>query len=569
MALIDKAYEWLMTGPSPASDRILGTALTRAEPKWDARIIDVLVARQSDASWAALIQHYQSLPAPIRDTICANRGLMAAGIAIAVRTPDAVSRRNALCALEANPQPCLMYIAANSLRDPDLHMREIAGRVLYHCAEALTAVNEPDPEQVETTDSGDATAVNTEANEAQQTTADDVEHLVRALEDALRMFDAHHRADVLEACLWFAEPLEHRLWSTIGAVRSHAGILVSERLSSWNHPRLAPFLLTALKRPAWRDCVARMLMLWSQPAETAALMRQSRLLDDAEVRARLATMRKPGWFDHTSDKLDELPAPVRCQAPRWLVASGLPAELKLERARPWLQSRDRGLQRNAIYALASLGSEESAAEIEKVVDGESPLANFVRWYVRAIRLKLVPGVREPDADRETAEPPANPDTDFAMLWQLCRRTDATRRSEWMALIRENAAAWRGRIRDCFRAPDPRDRILAIQVASTRELAIQHRDAIQAMLNDSYESIRHLAQTLLDSIQDQPSAGPPAIPPADNDEAPEGTSAQQQQLRELLAGAARSTDAVDKAVVAEIRRLMRDIYGPSAKMEPAA
>lgn len=551
MALAHKAFEWLRSGPAPACDRILGAALVRAEPNWAAQIMETLLARQCEASWAAMIQHYQNLPESVREALRANRGLMAAGLAIAVRTPDAASRLNALETLEANPQPCLMYIAANCLRDSDLRIREVSARILHDCAERLSAYDDKTGDQLES----DVT---------------DREHIVRALDDALRMFDAHHRADVLEAGLWFAEPLEHRIWSTIGAVRSHAAILATERLPSWNQPRLAAFLLTALKRPAWRDCAAGMLTRWTQPAQTGALLHQSRLLDDPDIRARLATMRRPAWFDQTSERLEELPVAIRREAPRWLIACGLPADVKLTHARRWARSSDARLHRNAVYALTSLAAADGASEVEALVGKDSPLADYARWYMRAIRLHLVPGSRDRSGSEGAPEPPANPETDFAILWQLCRRTDATRRTEWMALIRENASAWRARIRDCFHSPDPRDRILAIQVVSTHELAMQHREAIRELWDDPFEGIRRLAHTLIDSIQDHPAAGEPAPAPANTEEPTHEPTAMRERLRDLLASAAGDADtSVDPDLMSEIRRLMQDVYGADRAMEPAA
>src|SRR5690606_2644864 len=106
----------------------------------------------------------------------------------------------------------------------------------------------------------------------------------------------HHRADVLQAALWLCRDLEARLWPLLNAPRSHASLLASERLTSWNGPRLAGFLLSALRHPAWRALAARILGGWRGRDELVALLRESAYLDDSEVRRRLAAIRDPQWF---------------------------------------------------------------------------------------------------------------------------------------------------------------------------------------------------------------------------------------------------------------------------------
>lgn len=545
--LVTKAYEWLASGPEPDCDRVLAAALDHADGPWAARLIALLVRRASDASWAGLMQHYQNLPDATRQLVRQRPDLICGGAPLAVRASRAEVRAGVMSLLADEPMPRLMYLAANALRDTDIRVRELAAAALRKCAERQ--------------------ADQTENTAGESSTGENRAQMVRALDDALRMFEAHRRADVLEASLWFAPELGERLWHTIGEPRSHAGILVTERLKAWSHPRLAAFLLLALKQPAWRALATQLISEWRQIDHVSALLRHSALLEDIEVRARLSGVRKPQWFEQCGPALSDLPADVRPCAPRWVLYSGLPAERKIGYLRAWLRSDDDALRRAAAQGLAAINAPDLVETLEPLAKGDGPLAAFCRWYVRARKMELVPN-RRPSREPSSSPPQATCGTDFSLLWQVCRRSNPAQRSELVALIRENSEAWRERIRSSFRSPDPRDRVLALQIASTPSLALRFRAEVQHLMDDPIRGIRKLADTLVRSIESTTNT------PDDDRErgaAHQGVAAPQSdrdRLRDLLADAARSDSDVSPEQLAEIRNLMQHVYGftPAAEHE---
>ena len=85
-----------------------------------------------------------------------------------------------------------------------------------------------------------------------------------------------------------------------------------------------------------------------------------------------------------------------------------------------------------------------------------------------------------------------------MLWQLCRRTPPGENGELVALLLEHIGVWGHRLADCARSPDPRDRILAMQIIRTGGLSKAFRFELEALEHDKIEGIRKLAAAMLDT-----------------------------------------------------------------------
>ena len=89
------------------------------------------------------------------------------------------------------------------------------------------------------------------------------------LTEGLRTFEAHWRVEPVQAALWCARDLGDALWPIINNPRSRLREVIQERLNKWNEPRMAGFLLTALRDPSWSLMAERLLARWSRPEELA------------------------------------------------------------------------------------------------------------------------------------------------------------------------------------------------------------------------------------------------------------------------------------------------------------
>jgi hypothetical protein len=549
--LVDRLYDWLSQGPTPDCDRIFGAALVHAEPPWTDRIAQILLERGQEAAWAALVGRYSHLAADIRQRVRADSERLQAGIALAAKATDPATRDNALLALRDQPSPQMAYLLSDAIRDPAAKTRALAAEIFRRMAEIVL---EPSSEPGR----GDE-------GERRQ--------LVLALEEALRTFDLHNRVEVLEVCLWFARDLGEALWQKLRSRRSRAAVAVSEQLPIWDNPRLAAFLVSALTRPAWRGAASQLLQSWRTTAQLTALLRESELLDDPRIRQQLMSVQSPRWFEEAGDELRQLAPEIRPLAPRWACHAGYREDEKMAMLSQWLQAPEPRLHQATVYALAELRNRRAQTLLKQVAASDSPLASFARSCIvdsgaeppppAAPRRDDAPAVAEssPSADSSPPED-ANAD-DFDALWRVCRQTGPRDRNELVATLRASADIWQPQLESRLRSADPRDRVLALQVISTAELAPRFQRDLDPLLTDPVQGIRQLAQMLKSTLSQ---TGPPPSPyrgrvsPAPEEREPARRELQT-VLEQLSAGTAQPTDA---ELMGRLRGLLRRVHGEPAE-----
>lgn len=564
MILADRLYSWLSQGPTPDCDRILGAALPSAEPPWSERITRMLLQRGHEASWSALIGQYGQLTPEIRRQLQAVPDRMQAGITLAAKSSSPEIRANVLLALEDRPYARLAYLLPDALRDSTPQVRALAGRVLRKMADEFLAYRPR---------AGDKAY--DPARHAQR------KQLVRALEESLRTFDLHNRLEVLETCLWFARDFGDTLWERLTSRRSRAGVVTSEQLLNWDQPRLAHFLVSALRRRAWREVAGEALRTWKTVPQVSALLRENDLLDDPQIRRHLSSIQSPHWFTQVDDALTELSPDLRPLAPRWACHAGYRDTEKTALLSRWVHAPDARIHRAAVYALAEVDQTGARALLKQIADSDSPLACFARWCVFALDTELVRsaihsggkhrGLMSHSGGFDAIEQ-GEAEADCTMLWQACRRTPPSERGELIAALRENGDVWRPQLKAYLQSPDPRDRILVLQIISTEALALQFRHDLEPLLNDPVEGIRKLTQTLIRTLSRQPlpSRTAPLEPPqrgtALSDEAEDQARRELRTILEQLStGAADPTDA---ELVGKVRELLQEVYTEPGALDAA-
>ncbi len=390
MPLVDRLYDWLARGPTPDCDEILGAALERAEPPYFERIVAQLLQRRNAAAWAALAGSYQQLTAEIRQRLGADTNLLRGGLAMALGSPSAAARCNALAALRDWPLPALVYLLPDLLRDVSEDVRKAAVPTLRRIAEAV--VDEvPTPEWSDDRRRGHATAR---------------AEVTKALRAAVHTFDRHHRIEAVELTLWFASDLGSELWQQLSNPRSLFANTVSRHLDSWNNPHLARFLLDSLGQSGWRRYAVDLLPKWHELPEVSAILRHNDLLSDPDVCRRLGGLKQAQWFRELRGRnLERLPGELRAAAPRWACYVGLPETEKIALLSEWMATDDPLVQQACVYALAALGTPMALGLLSEVAQSQSPFAQFARWYVVGKRSGApASGTRSADKARRAQAP---------------------------------------------------------------------------------------------------------------------------------------------------------------------
>ena len=496
MGKIDKLYDWLAQGPTPDFDRILGCGLEIGGTDSGQRVIHCLLERGYEASWAALIGQYGLLEPTDRERLHESEERMRAGIALAMRSASHDVRLNALQAMGALQSVRLTYLLPDALRDPSAKISLAAARVLQETTAHF--LDQPVPA------APDAGQEEINAYRSRR------RELVQALREAWRTFDLHRRIEVLQTCLWLARDCADSIWADLTKARSRPRHVVTEYLGSWDDPRLAGFLLTALKQIAWRPVALKMLARWGSTAQMTALLRETDLLDDVEIRRNVAGIKSTVWLDELGRELGALPVELRPEVPRWVCCLGLNTRRKSAYLKRWVGSHTEKLHRASVYALATLETTDADDILERVAGSASPIAGFARWYVWARHTGLVRSrriaKRQPVEEDLPLAPAAAEAPLMPRLWQVCRRTSPELRAEAIEIIRADESAWRLSLKRYLQSPDPRDRGLVLEIIGRSARARQYREELLILRDDSVDAIRRLAKLLLLVVASNARAG---------------------------------------------------------------
>ncbi len=376
MSRVEKVYRWLASDLKPEANHALAAALEHAEQPYAARIARILADRRHETAWSGLVANCDKLEPELKSRLRSRPELVRAGIAGAIKSRTARARQNALLMLREFPCAHLTYLAADALRDASPDVRAAATNVLRGTAERI--LDE---------------AAASEGAAAPTRTAERVE-LVRALREALRTYEIHGQRELLEVSLWFAKDIGEALWDALAGPRSRCGPVVEHHLESWNHARLAGFLLLALGQPSWRPAALTLLDSWTGRDELIAILRCGDLLGDPRFREGLRHLKRAPWLA-AARSLADLPADARGQLPLWVCHLGFSITERLRCLQRWLTSSLPEVHRAAVYALASLNTPDTTQLLVDVGTRPGPMNRFARWFVIGNRVMSENARRSP------------------------------------------------------------------------------------------------------------------------------------------------------------------------------
>ena len=486
MSGINQLYEHLAAEPSPTCDRLLGAALRNAEPEYFQRICDILLQRGEDASWAALVSAFPKLPEALRADLGLDPERMRKAIAETMRRNDHVARLNALRALEAHPFPQLAVFVSDALRDQRVDVCESAARLLLRMASDYLdhhgAVPPPPGADLAPT-----------AVFARQ-------QMARALHEALHAFEMHWRLEPVRAALWMARDIGDGLWTVLNKHRARVRDVITDRLGEWDDPRLVGFLICALGQPEWATHAEPLVAKWTDRGHIVELLAHTNLLDVPEIAERVGSVRQPSWFRKADEFLMDLPPELRAAAPRWVDAAGYSDAERCGMLSRWMHRSCPALRRACVYALVRFDTPDVIRRLEEVATGTDGVAAFARWWIagQGRGVEAVSGVKR-ETGAATSDPHAAEPAEFTLFWQTCRRAGPRGCQPLLRLLRGNLDLWRDPVVGRLSSSDARDRLLALQVLATRELAPRYKSELQTLLHDGEGAIRGLAKTLLQSL----------------------------------------------------------------------
>ncbi|MCH7873497.1 MAG: hypothetical protein IID33_17500, partial [Planctomycetes bacterium] len=224
------------------------------------------------------------------------------------------------------------------------------------------------------------------------------------------------------------------------------------------------------------------------------LLRYTAVLGDPAVRRAMQGVKSPKWFSKVGWELLDVPEQLRPFAPNWVCAGGFSDRERTAFLTRWARATGTKLGQAAARALGKLGQTDAQRETRGGVRGRP---DTFTWSHTGDAIHAQPNSAPPPPKRDpTSDSSRN--AEFVMLWQLCRRTPPGENGELVALLLEHIGVWGHRLADCARSPDPRDRILAMQIIRTGGLSKAFRFELEALEHDKIEGIRKLAAAMLDT-----------------------------------------------------------------------
>ncbi len=481
MACVAQFFEWLAQAPAPIADRILSAGFEFAEPAYASRFVDLLQQRDHPASRAALLGAFPMLPAAQQHDLVADTERCREAIALGLRLPSTWSRCNVLRVLADHPSPQLAIYLSDALRGRPREESELAARVLSLLIEnALTRLP---------------------AEEITPPLSFELRQLCTAVQEVVVGFERHWRLDPVRIGLTLARHFDERFWQVMARQRSPLRQVVSERLETWDEPRLAGFLICAMSRDEWRPVVEPVVRRWSGVEQICALFRESALLDDPTIAAGVAAIRRPAWFENVDQFIMQMPAALRAQLPRWVSAASLREPDRFNLLTRWMTCPCPQLRRGCVYVMSRSKNRDAVARMEEASLGTDASATFARWWIEGRKL---------EGDRRTAAEPVGR-AEFHLLWRSLRTLDSKTAAPLIALFRENAELWRAEINDLMVSGEARDRLLVLQALATRELAFAFHEELKTLLNDPLERIRNLTRVLQQSVARAKANGETVLP----------------------------------------------------------
>jgi HEAT repeat protein len=484
MARIDRLYDWIASEPCQDTDRILAAGLPLAEPPYFDRIVQLLLKRETEPSWAGLISVLDRLPEATQHRVLARLDLVRLGIARAARSPHESARLNAYRVLTDQPFIKLVYLIPDALNDPSEEVRDAAARAFRRMAECFLDHTMPPRDGVNW----------------RNTLDQDQREFLSAVWATVRDFRRHLRIEAFEICLWFARYFDQELWSLLEAPRSHAGYVVREHLPHWDDRRVAGFLMLALRQPLWRRLAGRTIGHWRTLPECRALLQHSDLLDDPRVARQISLIRNPGWLGVLRRHWNELSDLEKQLFVRWTAAARVDDEVRTQFLAEQLNCGSEALRRAALYALGACSSTTAQRALSQFgARGDDGLAHFASWVVLGRQGNWI---SEDDAPEELPAATHQHNLaeahrhEFSLFWQMLRRHELEPQHELFFELRENLSDWREPLKRQLLAPDPRDRVLALRLLDKAKLVDAFRDEIEPLLDDSTPGVRGLAAHVL-------------------------------------------------------------------------
>lgn len=415
-------YDLLRRSPLSAADDALADALPLLDEPYRTRAADVLLARASQTGLLALVSSFDQFREATRDEIVRQNSKFFAALRVAVRSARLETRENAVTIIHRAENQRLAYLLSAAVNDASARIRQAAATALHALAEAYYRTEEETLSLLRDAATDDAEAASVGLR-VMQIVHEERKYLVQTLTEALTNYGEHHHFEVVEAAMMFPLELKSKLFEQAGQRRGMFTHAMNEVFARSDSPRLATFAYLALTRPETRNTALKRIASREDPAFFAAMIDRSWLLKDAALARGWAHVRQLAWLVDGAEAIQDLPEATQHRAPAWLMASGLPADLKQEILTQLLSAPCPETVRATVWALVGASGQVSSLALERAARHEDPEVRRIAARALQRRRTLHGAIRRRHAS-ERGGAPTRPEQQFDDVWECFEQLDA-------------------------------------------------------------------------------------------------------------------------------------------------
>ncbi|UCE59557.1 MAG: HEAT repeat domain-containing protein [Phycisphaerales bacterium] len=479
---VPAVFRFLGDTPNVAADTALEAALPDMEPEAQREALGLLVRRNHLPTLASLVGRFEEYAGPLQVMMIERAGDLLAGMRLAVVSPVFEHRRSTIALIERGRCASAVYLLADALRRECRSTQELAtvalGRMTSNLLECLDAGPDIDQRR-ELNALGD--------------------RLGEALSQAIWTWELHCQAPALEAAL--------RLTGrTIGAIRRklqqrHTEIhrAINGLVERARDPRLAGFTLRALAIPRLQSAAGRAIGEATDGVFQRAVVQNSWLLIDEEVRLGCRCIKTSCWLHEAADQILKLDDHEIAAALRLVSATGGTQEGKIRLYRDFIGVESEEIRRAVVWKLVE-------DECEAATRLLATMAGRYRGDIGRIAEDELER-RQPTGEvHQRRQPVRTHDSQawaraFKAYWGQFDRLSPTELVTASAAMREIAACVLAPLRKKLSSSYPFERARALRAAQILGLTEQLEVLVHRLAYDPDPTVRSLAVSMLVELPD--------------------------------------------------------------------
>ena len=491
-------YDVLGNSANLAADDLVLSSIEELESEYQVHALITLLKRGQQGVLAHLVERYHSLPRICQGTMEDHIHRLETTLREAMNSTQEQTRLNTIGLVSRCHCIAMAYIVGMGLHSSSsdtraraaIALRDLAVHLAGH--DTIDSVSPAALAQLQSYYEGFSIR---EAKSRQ---------LQSTMRDALHGYRNHLRTAVVDAVALLSLPLEQDIVQEVSEPRSKFWRAFVEMIRHEPKPVAATLAMQALKIKSVRDEIAKVISTCRETPFMVELFRQCWLLGDRDVAAGCSLIRRLRWLGEDADPLLKLRGMPLRGAIRFINATSIPEEHKLDWYRALLLSPDYDKQRVALFSVASLDSEASSEVLRVVLDWGDPRLRGIAARALVARGAEGLALARWQSDWSDAPLPSRSEllaecTHFEAYWQhYDQMTDAQRSTVGLQLLGSDSEFNSG-IDHKLVSPRPAERARAVNVIRLLNLTQNHHERILKCAVDQDRFVRSTAVKALAQI----------------------------------------------------------------------